>query len=47
MTTFELIVVGIQPITIRPTIIVKSILSVPEALMPETMPNTEAEKIYH
>jgi hypothetical protein len=47
MTTLELIVVGIQPITIRPTIIVKSILSVPDALMAETIPNTKDEKIYY
>jgi hypothetical protein len=47
MTTLELMVVGIHPITIRPTIIVKSILSVPEALMIETIPKTKEENIYY
>jgi hypothetical protein len=45
MTTFELIVVGIQPITTKPTRMTVSILSVPDATMAETNPNTTDEKI--
>ena len=45
MTTFELIVVGIQPITMSPTRMIVSILSVPEASMAETIPNTTDENI--
>jgi hypothetical protein len=37
--------VGIHPITIRPTRITRSILSVPDAMMADTNPNTTAEKI--
>jgi len=43
---FEEIVVGIQPMTINPTNMTVSILSVPEALIAETMPNTTAENIF-
>ena len=45
ITTLELIVVGIHPITTRPTKMTVSILSVPDATIADTKPNTTDENI--
>ena len=45
MTTFELIVVGIHPMTISPTRMTVSILSVPDDMIADTSPNTRDENI--
>jgi hypothetical protein len=46
MTTFELIVVGMHPITTNPTKMTGSIDFVPEADITITMPKTKDENAY-
>ena len=45
ITTLELIVVGIHPMTTSPTKMTVSILSVPDATIAETNPKTSDENI--